>query len=212
MIIQNLHGLRHPGDYQAIFFDFDGVLADTEPIHWRCWHDVLLGQGIDLSWDYYERECIGVSDRDMLVRLGALADPPQSADDLFHLYPLKKEMFRDACSSHSPIPQAVVAAVKSLQNVKLGVVTSSGKTEVEPILLKTQLLERLDVTVYGRDAGKLKPSPEPYLLAASKCGIERALVFEDSTAGVESADVAGHLVLRIAGPTDLPALLAQLAF
>ena len=38
--------------YDSILFDFDGVLADTEPLHYQCWKKVLAGFGVDLPWDY----------------------------------------------------------------------------------------------------------------------------------------------------------------
>ena len=50
--------------YDAILFDFDGVLADTEPIHWSCWVEVLAPLPIELTWDIYAANCIGVQDHD----------------------------------------------------------------------------------------------------------------------------------------------------
>ena len=196
-------------DFEAVFFDFDGVLADTEPIHFRCWREVLLGRGIQLDWEYYVKECIGVSDRAMLVRLGALANPPKVADELFDLYPMKKKMFRDACSLQNPISAPTVSAVESITNLPLAVITSSGIAEVEPILLFSKLLLLLKTVVYGNEVKRLKPAPEPYLLAAERCHIRRALVFEDSAAGIASAEAAGHLVVKVESPSDLPSLIQE---
>ena len=58
--------------YDAILFDFDGVLVDSEPLHWECWREVVSPYGLDLTWEDYARECIGVSDRKMIQ---ALAEP-----------------------------------------------------------------------------------------------------------------------------------------
>ena len=200
------NGLR---DFDAAFFDFDGVLADTEPIHFRCWREVLLGRGIDLQWEYYASECIGVSDRAMLVRLGALAHPPKVADELFDLYPLKKKMFRDACAAGNPIPRSTISALEAIRSLPLAVVTSSGTVEVEPVLLKSKVLAMLTTVVYGNEVTRLKPAPEPYLLAAERCHVRRALVFEDSAAGIASAEAAGHRVIRVDSPSDLPALIKE---
>ena len=52
--------------YEAILFDFDGVLLDSEPLHFACWRQVLLPLGIELDWETYRDHCIGVADRDMV--------------------------------------------------------------------------------------------------------------------------------------------------
>ena len=59
---------------QAIFFDFDGVLLDTEPVHCACWAEVLAPAGLTLTWDYYRDYCIGIDDRDMLRTMARQAD------------------------------------------------------------------------------------------------------------------------------------------
>ena len=51
---------------QAIFFDFDGVLLDTEPVHWASWAEVLASVGVTLTWEDYRDRYIGIDDRDML--------------------------------------------------------------------------------------------------------------------------------------------------
>ena len=60
------------GDFDAILFDFDGVLADTEPVHWACWAEVLRPFGAALTWEYYRDHGIGIDDKEMLRMLAAL--------------------------------------------------------------------------------------------------------------------------------------------
>src|ERR1017187_8837191 len=79
---------------QAIFFDFDGVLLDTEPVHCACWAEVLAPAGLTLTWDYYRTHCIGIDDRDMLRTLARQADPPRDWDSLWALYPATKQLFQ----------------------------------------------------------------------------------------------------------------------
>lgn len=195
-------------NYEAILFDFDGVLADTEPLHWRCWREALQPTGLELSWDYYERECIGVSDRAMLETLGRLADPPHPIDDLWPLYPLKKKMFRDLVASTSIIPDAIKQTLKALNGYKLAVVTSSMQAEILPILQREGVLEFFSASVYGDSVKRLKPNPEPYLLAKSLLGVSRALVLEDSAAGQASGRAAGCDVLEIRHASEVPARLS----
>ena len=61
---------------QAIFFDFDGVLLDTEPVHWACWAEMLATVGVTLTWEYYRDHAIGIDDRDMLRNIARLCTPP----------------------------------------------------------------------------------------------------------------------------------------
>jgi HAD superfamily hydrolase (TIGR01509 family) len=63
--------------------------------------------------------------------------------------------------------------------------------------------------VYGGDVKKLKPAPDPYLLAVEKLGVRNALVVEDSDAGEASARAAGLDVLRVRTPTEMPELLRE---
>ena len=49
--------------FDALLFDFDGVLADTEKVHYECWSEILQPFGIAVSWEVYLRECVGMSMR-----------------------------------------------------------------------------------------------------------------------------------------------------
>ncbi len=53
--------------YEAILFDFDGVLVDSEPVHFVCWQELLQPFGLTLDWQTYCEQGIGVSDRAMLA-------------------------------------------------------------------------------------------------------------------------------------------------
>lgn len=196
---------------EAILFDFDGVLADTEPLHWRCWRDLLAPMGINLEWEWYEANCIGHSERSMLEALIRLAHTPISLNELWSAYPLKKQAFAKAAMREPIIAEELVIDIKTLTNNKLGVVTSSGKTEVEPILERYGLLSRMSACVYGNEVAALKPDPAPYLLALERLGVDCAIVFEDSEVGIASASAAGCQVIRVGHPSEMPQLLRSIA-
>ncbi len=185
------------GRYEAVLFDFDGVLLDSEPIHCDCWREVLEPFGIRLDWDFYSRHCIGVSDRAMLELLGSCADPPVSADLLWSQYGAKKERFRARTFASPPFPAGLPEFLDSLVGYRLAVVSSSSRSEVEPLLEAGGLLPRFHAAVYGEDVSRHKPAPEPYLLAARLLGVTTALVVEDSDAGEASGGAAGFDVLRV---------------
>ncbi|MCC7156901.1 MAG: HAD family phosphatase [Bryobacterales bacterium] len=196
------------GKYDAVFFDFDGVLADTEPIHFACWRDILARVGLDLTWERYERECIGMSDRSMLEALAPMRDPPATLDELWPLYPEKKRLFRQRSRRSKLVDARIPEAIRH-SSLSFAVVTSSGRSEVEPLLDISAVLPLLKAVVYGDDVKRLKPDPEPYLLAARRTGAKRPVVFEDSAAGIASGRAAGFDVIEVKKPADVPGLLAE---
>ena len=80
-------------NWDALLFDFDGVLADTEPLHYACWRELLEPYGIQLDWGFYEKQCIGVSDRAMIEHLAGTRTPPVPFDQLWAESDRKRELF-----------------------------------------------------------------------------------------------------------------------
>ncbi len=93
---------------RALLFDFDGVLADTEPLHWQAWREIVQPFGIDLDWVTFRDTCIGVTDSAMLHKLCALADKPVTLDELRAHYPQKRNLFHDLVDGRSLIPADLV--------------------------------------------------------------------------------------------------------
>ena len=195
--------IRMAKQYEAILFDFDGVLVDSEPIHYECWMEVLAPYGFRVDWDTYSREWIGVSDRDMIRRFCASADPPLDFEAIWAQYPHKTEVFRSRMAERPVFHQDTLRVLDQLQDYKLAVVSSSARTEVEPPLIRAGIRERFGALVCGREVQNLKPAPDPYLKAAEMLGAGAALVVEDSDAGEASGRAAGFDVLRLRHPSEL---------
>jgi beta-phosphoglucomutase len=196
--------------YQAILFDFDGVLADTEPVHWACWSEVLAPYGLNVDWKTYRECCVGISDQDLIRFIAERCKRDVNAEDLFQrLYPLKKARFREATEAQPPISGEITDLLKSLDAYRLAVVTSSARPEIEPLLVTTGLRPLFGALVTGEDVARLKPAPDPYLLAARLLDAKSALVVEDSQAGLESGQSAGFDVLLIPHPSRTPELVRQ---
>jgi beta-phosphoglucomutase len=184
--------------YEAILFDFDGVLADSEPVHWRCWLDVIRDYGYSVSWEEFRANCVGVHERGTVEWLRNRRNPPVPFDDLWSEYPRKKQLFRERMLARNAIEEEVVELITRLHHdYLLAVVTSSNQVEVEPILRASGILPLIRTAVYGGDVSNLKPAPDPYLLAAERLGTRNALVIEDSPAGIASGRAAGLDVLEI---------------
>lgn len=186
-----------PG-YEAILFDFDGVLVDSEPVHYECWCEVLSKYGVTLEWNTYEQNFIGVSDRALLENVCKIAGPPLTLEQLLAEYPNKKAMFRDRIAIADVFAPGTLDLIRSLRDYKLAVVSSSNRLEVEPSLVRFGVRDHFQALVCGNEAAKLKPAPDPYLKAAELLGVRHALVVEDSAAGEASGRAAGFDVLRVA--------------
>jgi beta-phosphoglucomutase len=190
-------------DFQAIFFDFDGVLLDTEPTHWVCWAEVLRPEGVELTWEYYRDHCIGIDDKDMLREMARNADPPRDWQALWKLYPAKKRLFQSRMVE-PPFDSDLRSMLPELcRDYRLAVVSSSACVEIEPLLRAGGIRDHFSTIVGGEDVTRHKPAPEPYLLAAERLGVQRALVIEDSAAGVASGRAAGFEVLAVKHPTEV---------
>ncbi len=195
--------------YDALLFDFDGVLVDSEPVHFQCWSEILSGFGLSLEWESWAAQCIGISDRQMLERMSRQVDPPIDVETLYATYPRKRDRFRQLMEERMPFFPGAGELFASLGSYRLALVTSSGRLEVEPVLRKAGLFEYFDATICSGDVARIKPAPDPYLKAAELIGAKRPLVIEDSDAGAESGRAAGFDVLRVATPAEVPAALRR---
>lgn len=199
--------------FDSILFDFDGVLLDSEPVHCACWAEVLAPLGVTLGWEFYRERCIGIDDREMLRMMATQSLPPRDWQELWAQYPAKKELFRGRMATNPPFSPEIRALLEELQaSYKMAVVSSSGSTEIEPLLESAGLRGYFETVVGGDHVRHHKPDPEPYLLAASRLGAHAPLVLEDSQAGIASGRAAGFEVLAIRSPEEVPRVLrARLA-
>jgi len=191
-------------EFEAILFDFDGVLLDSESVHCACWAEVLAPFGVTVGWEYYRQHGVGVDDREMLRTVAARFDPPRNWEELWAVYPAKKKLFQTRMAQLPPFDPSLDAFLNRLHGAyKLAVVTSSATTEIAPILAAGGIGRHFDTLVGGDDVKRHKPAPDPYLLAAQRLGVRTALVVEDSEPGMASGRAAGFEVLLVNGPADL---------
>jgi len=177
--------------YDALLFDFDGVLADTERIHHRAWNQTLEPLGIQLDWPAYQKNFVGVADEVALRERLHLSDRDG-------LVARKQALFREGLAGSRLFSPYTLRLLEDLHNVyTLAVVSSSYRSEVEPPLVSGGIRVFFQLLITGEDVQNFKPSPEPYLLAAARLGAKNPLVIEDSDAGVASGLAAGFEVLRV---------------
>jgi HAD superfamily hydrolase (TIGR01509 family) len=123
---------------------------------------------------------------------------------LWAQYPRKRELFMQRVIACPPIEPEVVSFIKSLSPYHLAVVSSSKRSEVYPVLERAGIAQCFGAVVCAEDVERHKPSPEPYLLAARRLAVERALVVEDSRAGLEAGRAAGFEVVAVQEARRMP--------
>ncbi len=182
---------------QAVFWDVDGTLADTELSgHRLAYNRAFKDCGLNWIWDeslYTDLLSIPGGRQRMQhysERLGQSLD----ADLLDRLRVIKQRHYLDVVASGGvqlrPGVQDLLEEL-SASGVQQWIVTSSGKASVEALLrsLSTDLRDVFNGMVTADDVERHKPNPDPYLRALEFCGVssDHALAFEDSAAGLQSA-------------------------
>jgi HAD superfamily hydrolase (TIGR01509 family) len=118
----------------------------------------------------------------------------------------KQALLRQGLEEAQPVLPDTVQLLEDLFKLyRLAVVSSSYRSEVEPPLIRAGILQYFQFLITGEDVQNFKPSPEPYLLAAKRLGVQRPLVIEDSDAGVAAGRAAGFEVLRVSATDKVAA-------
>jgi len=190
-----------PGPLQAVLFDMDGLLVDTEPLWFEVESSVMARLGGE--WTAADQSALigGSMDRSVAYlneRASRPAEPDQVADWLRYGM---AEMLETR--EVEPMPGAVelVGQVRA-SGLPCALVTSSEPIIVDAVLAAlARRAVSFDVIVSGADVTEPKPDPEPYLLAVAKLGVrpEFCVALEDSQNGVRSARAAGCVTVAVPG-------------
>jgi HAD superfamily hydrolase (TIGR01509 family) len=188
---------------QAVLFDMDGLLVDTEPLWFEIESEVMARLGGDWS-PADQAKLVGGSLQTTLDYLLGKATTPVSRERLAR-WMLDGMVSRLNRSRVRPRPGAfdLLAEVQTA-GVPYALVTSSERVIMEGVLRATGL--RFPVTVCAEDVTRIKPDPEPYLLATKLLGADPAssVVLEDSPNGVTAAEAAGCRVIAVPNVAAVP--------
>lgn len=191
----------------AVIFDFDGIIVDSEPMHFRAFNEVLNPMELNITWDDYCETYIGFDDRDAFRTVFKENDRKICNNDLSDLIEKKAEIFQKYIENGEaePLPGAV-ELIKSIP-VRLPVALCSGalREDIDPIITRLGIADIFTVIVTAEDTDKSKPDPAPYQLALEKLEIDdpaTAIAIEDTPAGIVSAKGAGLKVLAVTNSYD----------
>ncbi len=181
---------------EAVVFDLDGVLVDSEHV----WDEVREELARERGGRWHERaqvDMMGMSSTEWARYMHDVIGIADAPDEI------NAEVVRrmqERYATELPLIEGAVDAVRRLaQEFRLGLASSSNRPLIDAVLASTGLGELFEVTVSSEEVPRGKPAPDVYLEATSRLGVapERAAAVEDSANGIRSAHAAGLRVIAI---------------
>jgi HAD superfamily hydrolase (TIGR01509 family) len=186
----------------AVVFDFDGVIADSEPLHFELFRRVLAGEGVALDrQDYYARY-LGYDDAGAFRAVLGDHGRRFTDGDITRLVDTKVAMFPELVAGQPVIYPGAAECIERLgAEVPLAIASGAALDDIEAVLRGTQLRQRFRTIVAAEHTARSKPHPDPYRRAleilreqgvlAHDAPAHHAVAIEDSVWGLQSARDAG---------------------
>ena len=178
---------------KAFIFDLDGVIVDTARYHFLAWQKIAAELGVEFTPEHNE-ELKGVSrvrSLDIILKLGNIEASEENKNKWLKQ---KNEDYLAYIENmdESEILPGVVTILEFIKEKKQLIGLGSASKNARPILEKVKILHLFDAIVDGNDVTNAKPDPEVFLIAAKllNASNENSMVFEDSVAGIQAANVA----------------------
>jgi len=189
------------GDFKAYLFDCDGTIADSMPIHYIAWTQALAEYGCTSFTEQLFYAWGGMPVDAVVAELNRRDHLSIPIDEFAHR---KESLYYERIHEIQPVPEVLEQIRLQHGNIPLAVVSGSTRESVVKSLEALSLLPLFDTLVCAGDYQRSKPAPDPYLLAASRLGVDprHCLVFEDADIGIQSATAAGMASIRIAQPHE----------
>ena len=192
----------------AIIFDFDGVIADTEPLHFCSLRQTLAEIGISLTESDYYANYLGYDDRACFITALTTHQHPADPATLTQLMQRKARAYLESIKEHQVIFPGVSDFVRESAAVyPLAIASGALRHEIEVILEQVGLRKQFLHITSAEDVTRGKPDPQPFLQALNGLNRQRpehaitaesCLVIEDSIPGIRGAKTAGMKVLAVA--------------
>mgnify|MGYP001041043897 CR=1 FL=1 len=183
---------------QALIFDFDGLLVDTETPAFESWQRIYAEYGQSLSLDLWQGALGTMHGFDALQHLASLVHLDDPEGVMARRQALKQELSRN-----QPLLPGVLEILDEAQRLGLpcAVASSSSRAWVEGWLKHHKIYERFQSVLTADDVVRTKPFPDLFLLAAERLNSSptECLIFEDSSNGILAARAAGIRVVAVPG-------------
>ena len=189
---------------KAVIFDFDGVIADSEPLHCQAFQQVLKKRlSIEITTDHYYRDYLGYTDVDLVENLIRDLELNVSGDEIEALSAEKTVVFEELVRTKSSIIDGVAEFVEMLteENIPIAICSGALASDIELMLDGSSLADSFKVIVTADDTSKGKPDPEGFLLVVERLNevCDEAIlpgecvIIEDSHWGLDAARSAGMI-------------------
>ncbi len=183
---------------QAVIFDMDGVMIDTDIIHSRAFEKLLLELGI--TPEKNEQGTVHISGMTTEGTWEVFKERYGFEADISELSRKKQQIVMDAMQHVQPMP-GLLKLLKDLKkhNIRLAVATSAQQNRAKLAIDKLGIASYFATVVTAKDVALGKPAPDIYLVAAKKLGLDPAacVVLEDAPAGVQAGAAAGIKVVAV---------------
>ncbi|WP_256775159.1 MULTISPECIES: HAD family phosphatase [unclassified Stenotrophomonas] len=180
----------------AVIFDMDGLMIDSERVSVECWSQAAQERGLPFEDGFWLR-MVGLGDRDCERLLLERID----ADQVAALFARCHDLYEQRTHAGLPLRPGILELLQLLRehDVPRAVATSTRQPRASRKLAASGLLDFFDVVVTSSDVAHPKPAPDIYLLAAQKLGKvpARCLALEDSPAGIRAAVGAGMTAIQV---------------
>jgi beta-phosphoglucomutase len=178
---------------KAFIFDLDGVIVDTAKYHFLACQKIAQELHIDFTHEHNEllKGVSRVRSLDIILELGQVQATPEQKAVWLHQ---KNEEYLSYLvdMDASELLPGVLPVLHFLKEKGQCIALGSASKNARPILEKTGIMPLFDAIVDGNDVTNAKPDPEVFIQAAQKVGVsnENSIVFEDSVAGIQAANIA----------------------
>ncbi|MDH0673258.1 beta-phosphoglucomutase [Empedobacter sp. GD03861] len=185
---------------KAFIFDLDGVIVDTAKYHYLAWKKLANNLNIDFTHEHNEllKGVSRVRSLEIILGLGNVKASDEQKNEW--LIQKNKEYLEyiDKMDDSEILP-GVMDVLNFLKENNQPIILGSASKNARPILEKVNILNYFDDIVDGNDVSNAKPDPEVFIVGAKKANQtnENSIVFEDSVAGIEAANVAGMTSIGI---------------
>jgi beta-phosphoglucomutase len=201
---------------EAVIFDFDGVVVDSEPIHMDCFRQVVRPYGVEFTDEQYYDRYLSYSDREALTQMVRQYDLDPAAVDIDALIAAKTKLMQHAlATSADPLPGALelMRATRD-RGLALAICSAALRQEVELPLRRAGVFDLVQLIVAAEDVHIHKPDPAGYIETCRRLGVllgrdllpERCVAIEDSPGGVAAAKAAGMAALAVTNTVPAAAL------
>lgn len=189
-------------DFDAFIFDFDGVVMDTESLHFKAWNKGFEIMGDTLTEaEYLPLKSTGR--KHIVATFSKKIGREISEEETLEICQIKDAYFKELCENidKSLLIKGVEDFLIKLKNENKKIAVASSASTTTELLKKVGLTKYFDVVADGNLGLPKKPDPAVFLKAAELLGVEKekCLVFEDSTAGLEAAENAKMQFVAVGG-------------